>query len=101
MTFYPLERLSKLYDGYQRPIEVAGHSLLLVQEEGQLHILRNVCPHMDAPLTYATIKQGVLRCPLHGIEFHLHDGSPLRSPIGPIHKYPAIYDGDQVGVELP
>ena len=101
MAFHSLERLSRLYDGYQRAIKIAGHDLLLVHEDGQTHIVKNVCPHMDAPLTYATIKAGVLRCPLHGIEFTLADGVPLRSVVGPLTKYPVSYDGDQVGVDLP
>jgi len=100
MAFYPLERLSRLYDGYQRAISVAGHSLLLIQDAGQVHVLHNVCPHMDAPLTYATIKNGVLRCPLHGIEFQVVNGSPLRSMVGPLRKYPVVYEGDQIGIEL-
>ena len=101
MAFYPIERLHRLYDGYQRAITLAGHSLLLVQVDGQVHALRNICPHMDAPLTYATIKNGILRCPLHGIEFRIQDGCALRSPVGSIQKFRVAYEGDQVGVELP
>jgi nitrite reductase/ring-hydroxylating ferredoxin subunit len=101
MAFYPIDKLHRLYDGYQRTLTLAGQSLLVVQDEGQLHILHNVCPHMDAPLTYATIKRGVLRCPLHGIEFQLSNGHALRSMVGPIQKFPVTYQGDQIGVDLP
>lgn len=100
MAFYPLERLSRLYDGYQRAITVAGHSLLLVQCDGEVHVLRNICPHMDAPLTYATLGNGIIRCPLHGIEFQLRNGNAVRSPVGPLKKYPVVYEGDHIGVEI-
>ena len=100
MAFYAIDKLHRLYDGYHRALTIAGQELLVVQEAGQVHILQNLCPHMNAPLTYATINAGVIRCPLHGIEFHLNSGSALRSPVGPIRKYPISYDGDMFGVEL-
>jgi 3-phenylpropionate/trans-cinnamate dioxygenase ferredoxin subunit len=101
MAFYPIEKLHRLHDGYQRAITLSGEPLLVLQAQGQIHILRNVCPHMDAPLTYATVKQGVLRCPLHGIEFYLNNGEAVRSVVGSLRKYPVVYVGDQVGVDLP
>ncbi len=100
MAFHSLEKLHRLVDGYQQVFRVGGRELLLVQDEGETHLFDNVCPHMDAPLTYASIQNGLIRCPLHGIEFQLHNGAALRSPVGPIKKHRVVYDGDQVGVEL-
>lgn len=100
MAYYPIEKLHRLYDGYQQALTVAGRSLLVIQEEGKVFIINNVCPHMDAPLTHSTIKQGVLRCPLHGLEFELPSGKALRSPIGPLVHFQPVYEGDSVGVEL-
>lgn len=39
------------------------------QENGQAAILRNVCPHRQAPLSMGTVQGGVLRCRYHGMEF--------------------------------
>lgn len=100
MQFYPLERLHRLYDGYQRAVTVAGRSLLVLQENSQVYIIANQCPHMDAPLTYATIKQGILRCPLHGIEFKLTTGESVLGAVGPLKRFAPVYSGDQVGVEF-
>lgn len=37
--------------------------------DGSAHILRNVCPHRQAPLSLGTVDGAVLRCRYHGMEF--------------------------------
>lgn len=101
MNYYPLERLHQLHEGYQRPFRVAGKDLLLVQSEGQTYLIENRCPHADAPLTYATVAQDLIRCPLHGIEFSLRTGAPHRSGCrkGLVKLVPA-YEGQTIGIYL-
>ena len=96
MTFFALEKLHRLHDGYVRPFTVAGRNILLVQSEGEPFILENRCPHMDAPLTYGTVTQGRIRCPLHGIEFDLRTGRGTCTKL--LQGFPVIYDGNQLGV---
>lgn len=104
MAFYPLEQLSKLYDGYQQGFAIAGQHLLLCQLEGQAFIIENRCPHMDVPLTDATQLPGCkLRCRAHGIEFDLVSGKacgPLADTLEGVHRFPLAYEGPQVGVDL-
>lgn len=103
MAFIPLESLSQLYDGYQRPYKVEGKSLLLCQLDGKTFLIENRCPHMDAPLTDAA--QGAsctIRCRAHGIEFSLLNGKangPLGDTIDRLVFYPIAYDGNKLGVE--
>lgn len=40
------------------------------QEDGTAAILRNVCPHRQAPLSMGSVHQNVLRCAYHGMEFN-------------------------------
>ncbi len=99
--FYPLEKLHRLHDGYQKAIKVGRHELLLLQDEGRLYLIENRCPHMDAPLTFASVREGVIRCPMHGIEFSLRTGEGRTpAPLSPIKIFTPIYDGSVVGVEL-
>ena len=98
MTFYPLEKIHRLYDGYQQAFTVAGKDLLLIQDSGEVFLLRNACPHLSAPLTYASINNGVIRCPMHGIDFQLRSGCALLSPIGPLEKFEPVYEGNQLGI---
>ena len=104
MTFYALEKLGALHDGYQRAFVVAGHSLLLLQHEGILYLIENRCPHMDMPLSNAKqIAGGLLRCRAHGIEFDLESGAaqgPLASVLSGLKKHVLAYEGNTVGVEL-
>lgn len=103
MAFYALEKLSQLYDGYQKAFRVAGRDLLLLQQEGRAVVIENRCPHMDATLTHATQGPGILRCRAHGIEFQLSDGracGPMASVLPTLKFFPIAYDGNVLGVDL-
>ncbi len=104
MAFFPLEQLSRLYDGYQKPFNVDGQQVLLCQLEGQLFLIENRCPHMDVPLSSATQLPGrQLRCQAHGIAFDLNTGKatgPLADTLDCVKKFPLVYEGTQVGLEL-
>ena len=101
MAFYRLEKLINLYDGYRRPFRINGLALLLIQDEGQRYLLRDQCPHKDFPLHTGSIRNGVLRCAYHGMEFSLrHGGHCLQHPRDCVQMYTLLYEGDSVGVDL-
>lgn len=99
--FYPLEKLHLLQEGYQRVFRVANQEILLLHNEGRTYLVGNRCPHMDAPLTRASVQQGVIRCPMHGLEFDLRSGQP-RHPAcqTPLKTYMPAYEGNVLGVVL-
>ena len=101
MPFVALEKLHLLFDGYRKPLKLAGQNLLLLQENGKTLLIRNQCPHAGAPLTYASCSDNSLRCPVHGIEFDLSTGRS-RSPVcaQALQFLPLIYEGNSVGVDL-
>ena len=98
MAFYPLERLVNLYEGYRQAFMIAGKPLLLLQEGGRTHLLINQCPHQQAPLTKASIEQGILQCPVHGIRFDLATGRAQAGCAQSLQYLPLAYEGNQVGV---
>lgn len=99
--FYPLEKLHLLHDGYQKAIKIGRRDLLLLQDEGRLYLIENRCPHMDAPLTFASVRSGVIRCPMHGIEFNLQTGEGRTpAPLSPIETFTPVYEGNVVGVDF-
>ena len=113
MSFYPLEKLMNLYDGFQRSYLVAGQSLLLVQEEGRCYLLLNQCPHQQAPFvgnssygssrggpSAATIMQGHIRCSVHGMAFSLATGKTTDGCQQSLQFLPIVYEGNQLGVVL-
>lgn len=104
MTFYPLERLHRLHDGYVRAFSINGHELLLIQADNATHLIANRCPHMNSRLTHATVEGDIIRCPAHRFEFCLSSGLPARPAFeqggGRLQRYSIAYEGNQVGVYL-
>ena len=89
-----------LYDGYCKPFSVAGYSLLLIQEQGHRYLLLNQCPHQQAPLDKAIIRQNKLRCPVHGMQFDLQTGVSQDGCSHRLQFLPLAYQGASIGVDL-
>ncbi len=101
MAFYPLERLVNLHDGYRQVFRVEGLSLLLIQEEGQRYLLRNMCPHKGFPLHTGTLCGAKIRCAYHAMEFDLLTGRCIQHPLQPgVKTYALVYEGAMLGMEL-
>lgn len=77
---------------------------------GDLHGIRNRCPHHGGPLCLGTVQErfsgapgryaiagrNVLRCPWHGWEFDLETGRCLDEPSLRAAVYPARVEGGRV-----
>lgn len=104
MRFQALEKLINLYDGYQRIFSVGRTRLMLLQLEGEHHLIAADCPHLGADLNYASVYQNgpqpVIRCAQHGMEFDIRTGRNLsqRGACQPLTIYDVAYDGNEVGV---
>jgi nitrite reductase/ring-hydroxylating ferredoxin subunit len=103
MTFFPIDKLDNLQNGYQKAVSIKGRELLLVQEGGQQYIVENVCPHAGYPMTNGKIIKGQIRCPMHGYLFALDSGACTYFTEGPcrgLHTYPAVVRDGQIGLLL-
>jgi len=98
MAFYALERLMNLYDGYRQSFVVAGQPVLLIQEQSRRVVIQNLCPHMQASLDRASIHDGLIQCPAHGMRFDLNSGQCLDACENRLKFIPISYDGNQLGV---
>lgn len=100
MTFYRLESLSQLENGYRQVFRLNGIPLVLMQEEGQRYLLKNVCPHKGFPLHTGTYADGHLRCAYHAFDFNLKCGGQCtQHPSQSVTLFPLLYEGDEVGVD--
>lgn len=102
MTFVALEKLHQLYDGYRRVFRIRGREWMLLQEEGRHYCIANQCPHLQAPLTHASLNNVILRCPTHGIEFDLRSGMPV-NPMSCRHALsflPLVYQANHIGLDI-
>lgn len=104
VTFYPLEKLHVLREGYRQVFQVAGRPLLLLETDGRRYLIENRCPHAGRPLHEASLQQSHLTCPQHGICFSLLSGRPVNTkdsnPDMKLVFYKLIYRDNAIGVEL-
>ncbi len=104
MSFYPLESIARLKEGYLRRFKVAGRDLLLVQSEGVTRLIENRCPHDGSPLGKGRLLKGCIRCPKHGISFALNTGRPLGgeavSEVGFLNSFELLEQDGQLGINV-
>jgi 3-phenylpropionate/trans-cinnamate dioxygenase ferredoxin subunit len=113
---YAVCRTEDLPSGSRRIVEVGGRSIGVFNVDGRHYAVRNVCPHMGAPLCLGlvggtmlpsaphTYQYGlhnrIIRCPWHGYEFDLETGRPPFDtyPLR-VRTYRVVVEGGRVVVE--
>jgi 3-phenylpropionate/trans-cinnamate dioxygenase ferredoxin subunit len=81
-------------------ITIDGKRLLLCNSNGTLYCVDEMCTHEDYSLYLGCIKDGKIKCSLHGSYFDLTTGKPTCEPADePIRTYPVKLDAGQVWVK--
>jgi nitrite reductase/ring-hydroxylating ferredoxin subunit len=73
-------RLEELPDETPHGVEVDGVRIALVRRGDLVYAMAAVCSHAGGPLDQGELCDSALRCPWHGSEFALYDGSVVRGP---------------------
>ncbi|QBD83471.1 (2Fe-2S)-binding protein [Ktedonosporobacter rubrisoli] len=116
---YHVGHISEFPANSHKVVKVAGRSIGIFHIKGQWYGLPNICPHQLGPLCEARELTGtivatketnwqrqwayegeVVRCPWHGLEFHVPTGQCLALPGIRLRCYKVIIDGEQVRVRL-
>jgi 3-phenylpropionate/trans-cinnamate dioxygenase ferredoxin component len=80
---------------------VGGKRLLLCNADGTLYCVDEMCSHEDYSLYLGCIKDGKIKCSLHGSYFDLQTGRPTCEPADePIRTYPLKIESGQVWVQV-
>ena len=79
--FEPIARSDQIPEGTGVAVQIDGRSVALFRADGLLFALDNICPHAGAALAHGRIKDGTVRCPLHGSMFDLRTGRCRNSTI--------------------
>jgi Ferredoxin subunits of nitrite reductase and ring-hydroxylating dioxygenases len=75
-------------------VQCDGAQVLVYLDAGQLDAIGDTCSHQGAPLHEGEVFDGCVRCPWHGSEFRLRDGSVTTGPAtAPQPRYEARVDG--------
>jgi nitrite reductase/ring-hydroxylating ferredoxin subunit/uncharacterized membrane protein len=72
--------LAEIPDGGMKRIDANGYPVLLVRRGNAVHALAAVCAHQGGPLDEGTLEGDVVRCPWHGSQYCVRDGSIVSGP---------------------
>ena len=101
MRFLTLEKLMNLEDGYRKQVVVANKELLLLQEQGRVHLIQASCPHMHWPLSAAIVDDGTILCRKHHMAFRLDNGKAANEQARgckALAIYQLSYEGSDIGI---
>ena len=72
--------VDELKPAQMKRIAVGGKRLLLCNSAGTLYCVDEMCSHEDYSLYLGCIKDGKIKCSLHGSYFNLATGQPTCEP---------------------
>ena len=79
-NFVQLAVVSDVPVGKMYRAEYAGKYYLLANVDGTVYAVDDMCTHEDASLYKGSLRDGCVRCPLHGSRFDLKTGAALDEP---------------------
>ena len=91
----------ELKPAQMKRVLVAGKRLLLCNSAGTIYCVDEMCSHEDYSLYLGCIKDGKIKCSLHGSYFDLVSGKPTCEPADEaIRTYAVRIENNQVWVKL-
>jgi nitrite reductase/ring-hydroxylating ferredoxin subunit/Fe-S cluster biogenesis protein NfuA len=81
-------------------LSVAGNSLILYRQGGNITCYQNACIHLGNSLAEGKVENGMITCPSHGFQYKLATGECLTVPDVGLSAYPLRIKADQVFVKL-
>ena len=93
-------------EGCSKEVEAGDEHFFLVRKDDQLHLYRNICPHLGTPLNWEEDRfldpdGALIQCSTHGALFRIEDGFCLAGPcVGAhLHAVPFIVVDGMVMIE--
>ncbi|HUX90357.1 MAG TPA: non-heme iron oxygenase ferredoxin subunit [Gallionellaceae bacterium] len=97
--FIAVAAADELKPAQMKRVLVDGKKLLLCNSQGTLYCVDEMCSHEDYSLYLGCIKDGKIKCSLHGSYFDLTTGQPTCEPAEtPIRRYPVKVENGQIWV---
>ncbi len=91
--------IGELAPGQMKRITAGGRRLLLCNADGRYHCVDEMCSHEDYSLYLGCIRDGRIKCSLHGSWFDLETGEPAVEPAtDPIRTWPVAVRDDGIWV---
>jgi len=99
--FVAIATTGELAPAGMKRVVVDGKRLLLCNADGRYYVVDEMCSHEEYSLYLGCIKEGRIKCSLHGSYFDLATGQPTCDPADePIRTYPVKIEAGQVWVDV-
>ena len=86
-------------EGLGTNVKADGIGIALIQWEGKIHAVEDLCPHLGFPLSEGIVQDGEIICGWHGWHICLEDGSCRREKQR-AKVFPVELRGDEVWVQI-
>lgn len=98
--FIAIAKADELTPSQMKRVLINGKRLLLCNSGGTFYCVDEMCSHEDYSLYLGCIKDGKIKCSLHGSYFDLITGKPTCEPADePIRTYPLKIEAGQVWIK--
>jgi 3-phenylpropionate/trans-cinnamate dioxygenase ferredoxin component len=102
IEFVPIASVEELKNGGRLFIEIDGKPVMIINLNGELYAIADVCSHDDGPVGEGALEGYEIICPRHGARFDIRTGKVLALPaFVDIPAYPVRVIGDQIEIGLP
>ena len=100
--FIKVAQVSEIKPGEMIAVELGEEQVLLVNVEGKIHAMDDICSHAYASLSEGDLRGEEVECPLHGGAFSCITGAPTNPPASEsLRIYSVQIDGDDILVAPP
>lgn len=83
-------------------LKLDGVEVALVELDGEVRAIGDVCPHAYALLSQGYLEGGAIECPLHAARFDIMTGRCLEGPVGdPVAVFDVKVEDGDVWVRIP
>src|SRR5690606_9187683 len=100
--WFDAEPVTNLPAGAKRCLTVAQRPIALLNIDGQVHAISNICPHAGLPLGEGECHGSVIICPYHGYAYDVRTGRNIDWPHDepPVKTYPVRIENGMIQVYL-
>jgi len=100
--FIKIAQVSEIKPGEMVAVELGDEQILLVNVDGKIHAMDDICSHAYASLSEGDLRGEEVECPLHGGAFNCVTGAPTNPPANEsLRVYSVQIDGDDILVAPP
>ena len=100
--FIKVAQVSEIKPGEMMSVDVDNEQVLLVNVDGNIHAVDDICSHAYATLSEGDLSGEEVECPLHGGSFNTVTGAPINPPANePLRVYSVQIEGDDILVAPP